>query len=245
MPPDVDTEADEDGDSTADPPSPERPKASDLLAQYGSDMNAALRMAERLSAIKDDNYKLRGKNRQLRDDIAGLRGKAAPEGSVILSADDAKAWEAYKALGSEPAALKQALTERDDAKQRLTTLEREKTIRDVAEVAKYKAAVLGQLPGSADLAFDIRDVTQDGATVRMVYVKDGERQVPLTDYAEQHWADFLPALRVEAPLPSGTAYVAQSTGGKVAAKNLVDQHLEQQAARRAAQTNPLLKQRTI
>lgn len=215
-----------DGDADPTPPTGERPKPSDLLARYGKDGDAALRMAEQLSAAQADNYKLRDKNRQLREEVTGLRSKAAPDGAVVLTADEAKRWEAYQGLGVEPAAIKAALTERDEVKQRLTGLEREKVLRDVAEVAGYKPSVLGQLPGSADLAFDIRTVTQDGKSERAVYVKADGKDVPLADYAQQQWADFLPALRVEQQMTQGTSYVAQSAGGRAPVQTPAQQHIK-------------------
>jgi hypothetical protein len=234
-----------DTSDAGNPPADARPKPSDLLARYGKDGDAALRMAERLSAVLEDNFKAREKNRQLRDEVAGLRGKAAPEGAVVLSADEAKRWEAYQGLGVEPAAIKAALAERDEARGSLAKLEREKVLRDVADVAGYKPSVLGQLPGSADLAFEIRTVTQDGKSERAVYVKADGKDVPLTEYAQQQWADFRPALRIEQQAATGTRYVEQSAGGKPPApQDMVSKRLEQQAERRKAQTNPLMKLRT-
>lgn len=210
-------------------PDGERPRPSDVLARYGRDGDAALKMAERLSEQESANYKLREKNRQLRDEVSALRSKAAPEGAVMLDANEAAQWQAYQELGVDPPSLKAALAERDEAKGRLTALEREKIVRDVAEAAHYKPGVLGQLPGADALTFELRDTTVDGETKKAAFVKYADGQVtPLADYAQEHWADFLPALDADpqhAPV-QGTTYPTQSSGGKPAVKSAAQQHIQ-------------------
>jgi hypothetical protein len=136
--------------------------------------------------------------------------------------------------------LTSALTERTTLQTQLSGMQREKLIGDVAGVAGYKASVLGQLPGADKLTFEVRESTVDGKQVKAVVVKDGTAETPLTQYAQTHWADFLPALQ-SAPVqqqPAGTTFVAQNPGGGQPASPL-DAYAKQLQAQRDSAPNPL------
>ena len=163
-----------------------KPRASDILDRHGSD---AIKLAERLATREGDNYQLREERRQLREQLAQLQGKLPADGAVVLAGDDATAWEAYRALGKLDE-LQAALSERETTKSELTTLKRDLELRDVAQIANYKIAVLKQLAGDAQFAIKEADGKKS------IVVKDGEKETPLADYAKARWADFLPALQL-------------------------------------------------
>lgn len=177
-------------------------------------------------------------NYQLRDKLRTTEGKVSPEGATVLTGDDAKAWEAYKVLG-KPDEVKQGLDERTQLQTQVTEALRGETLRSVAEAAGYKPAVLAQLDRMAkasgkDLAFEVRDVQVDGKTVRAPFVKEGDKELGVTDYAAANWGDFLPALAIQSQgttdgNSSGTRYPAQATGsnsrpvtGKDVAQNTIN-----------------------
>lgn len=172
------------GDPPADDPA--KPRASDILDRHGND---ALKLAERLATREGDNYSLREERRQLKEQLAALQGKLPAEGAVVLAGDDASQWQAYTQLGKLDE-LQAALAERETTKGELATLKRDLELRDVAQIANYKPAVLKQLAGDAQ--FVIKEA--DGK--RSIVVKDGEKETPLSDYAKAKWADFLPALQI-------------------------------------------------
>jgi hypothetical protein len=186
-----------------------------LLDRYGQD---AMRLAE---SLHHENFQARQRARELEARVQDLQGQVPGEGAVVLTGDDAAAWAAYRELGA-PDTLQTAVTERDELQGRLQGLEREAQIRAVAEAAGFKPSVLAKLEATAraegrELAFEVRDVEQDGAIVKTPYVTDGETQTSLTEYAAQEWADFLPALAATPqggePVP-GTPYPSQQpTGG--------------------------------
>lgn len=167
----------------------------------------------------DDNYQMRRKNKELSDELTALRGKVPAEGAVVLGADEAKDWQAYRELGAV-ADVKQGLEQRTQLQGQLEETARETTLRTVAEAAGYKPKVLADLDRMAKaqgktLAFDVREQTVDGLTVRVPFVKDGDKDFALSDYAAQQWNDFLPALASQATQQqtTGTPYPRQHPGG--------------------------------
>lgn len=107
-----------------------------------------------------------------------------------LTDEEAARWERYRALGS-PDDLETALRERDG-------LTRADLIRRAAAATGYREPVLARLSEGLTLSVEdnrARIVTEDGP-------------VPLREYAEREWADFLPSLKAEAESPR-TPYVRQ------------------------------------
>lgn len=205
----------------------ERQRPSEVLERYGRD---AIRLAEKLADAQNDTFSLREKNRQLRRELEEARGKAPAEGATVLSAEDAATWKAYQELGKADE-LKQRLTASEGASTELTTLRRDKLIAEVAEVAKVKAAVLADRAQGLDLA--VREVEEGGQKVRRaVVIKDG-KDLPLDAYAKEHWADYLPALQLQATTaPSGTAFVRQGGGGGTAATSPASAYLQRAYGRK-------------
>lgn len=217
-----------------------------LLDRYKND---AMALAEKLYG---ENYAHREQIRQLERNLTEAQGKAPAEGAVILAPADAAVWAAYQALG-KPDELRQGLEERTQLQGKLTGMERETLLRSVADVVGYKPSVLANLERIAraegrTLGFEVKEQTVDGKPVRVAYVKDGDAQTPLADYAQTHWADFMPALSAQsaqggsAP-PAGVRYPAQHAGGGAGGKvDLVNEFLQKQETSRAAAKNPLLKE---
>jgi hypothetical protein len=158
----------------------------------------------------DDNYQYRHRIQRLTKDLDAA--KKVPEGTILLSVDEAKEWAAYKALG-KPDAIKTTVDEHGQYKDRLTTLQRESILRDVADKAKYKFSVLqnADLLSKAkgkDLEYIVKDVEKDGVKTPTAFVKDGDTERPLAEYAQENWADLLPSL----PLTQETNTNSQNKG---------------------------------
>lgn len=193
-------------------------------------------------------------NKQYRDTINELRGKVPGDGALVLNADEAKDWQEYKALGAV-ADVKQGLEQRTQLQTQVEEAQRESTLRTVAETAGYKPTVLMQLDrmakaGGKELAFEVRDVQQEGGkTARVPYVKDGDTEHSLSDYASANWGDFLPALAAQSQgqggngASAGVRFPAQGTGnsGTQGAPDLVAKFQQEQAEKASAVKNPLLK----
>jgi hypothetical protein len=163
-------------------------RASDVLEQFGRD---AIRIAEKLADVQSDNHRLREERRNLKQQLTEAQGKAPAADTRVLSADEAKAYDAYAALG-KPADIKSALDTKGTAEQELVALKREKALAKAAEAAGYKASVLTTLAG--DLDIQVRPV-KDGKP--LVVVVSGTEETALADWAKENWADFLPALSAQ------------------------------------------------
>ena len=129
---------------------------------------------------------------ELERDVAKYRARSAPEGSRVLTAEEATAYDAYVALGV-PKELKTRLEAGQQAETDLQGRKRGDTLREVAEVAGYKPAVLGRL--SDGLEFEISSSEVDGKPVKTVNVKGADGKTTLlNEYAKANWADVEPAL---------------------------------------------------
>lgn len=183
-----------------------------LLDRYKND---GIALAEKLFA---ENFTYREEQRQLKQQVSELTAKVPAADATLLTGDDLTAWNTYKALG-KPDEIKQGLDERTSLQGKLSAQERDALLRTVAETAGYKASVLANLDRVAKaegktLGFELRDTIVDGKTVKVAYVKDGDKDSPLTDYAATNWADFMPSLttQIAQQQVSGTRYVTQHAG---------------------------------
>lgn len=183
-----------------------------LLAQKNNDATALA------SQLFDENFQLRVKNRELTD-------KQPKEGSVVLSADDAKKWNAYEALGVEPKELKKSLERLPDLEKSNKELAGMEHLREVADIgiegSKIKLSVLQKLMAEhPDAAFTFKtEKDKDGNEAKVAYIKpsaDGTES-SFTEFANQNFADFLPALKVSSeaqqPVPNGNTGDPKPQGG--------------------------------
>jgi len=143
----------------------------------------------------NERYQDREKHRTLQEQLDTLRTQVPGEGQVILSQADAEALNAYRELGEVESLRATQETAR--------TARRELGLRTAAEAAKYSVAALTKLAPEGS-EFDVQEGT--------AYLVQGEDRHPLTEYAEQHWPEFLVALQGPAA-GGGTAYPPQSGGG--------------------------------
>jgi hypothetical protein len=180
-------------------------------------------------------------NHSLRDERRTLRGQLPAQGTVVLTAEQATAWQAYQQLGAIDALTAQ-IQGAQTTQTELASLKRERMVATAAEAAGYKASVLGQLPGADKLTFEVREVDQDGKKVKSVVVKDADKETPLADHAKTHWADFLPALQAQGGqggAPQGTTFVRQDAGGNPPPAGALDTYAQRFQAQRDAAPNPL------
>lgn len=169
----------------------------------------------------DDNHNYRRKNAEKDAKIAELEGKLPKDGQVILTAEQAQQWAAYQALGT-PEVVKGAVEERGQLQGKLDSLAREKVIRDAATHAGFDFDVLSERDtyetniGGKKLSYEVREVESNGTKVKTAFIKDGEVEKPLTEYAQEHWAKHLPSLVVKQESGSsqsqGTFYPSQHQG---------------------------------
>lgn len=168
------------------------------------------------SQLFDENFQLRTKNRELSSKIPG-------DGTVTLTADEAKKWQAYEALGQEPKEIKKSL-------EKLPTLEKEnkelasmETLRELAEVgldgSKLKLSVLkdqlAKYPEAVVRFESQKDKDGNESKVAFIKSKPDGTESPFTDFAAQNLSDYLPALKVTAeqqPLQPGNTHDPKPQG---------------------------------
>lgn len=206
----------EDTDEGKDKPDSGKETAS-LNKRLKKHEGDAMALAAELSAEVADL------NRQLR----AAKGDKPKEGSIILTPEQAKHWDAFIALGKPEeviAAYQEyvALGKAEDVKTKITTLtdletkvatmEKGEQLRKVADAGiggkKLKASVLEILDKNAGgLVYEEKDisVTENGKTEtkKAWHVKDNNKWVPLSDYSDAHWKDFGRDLFAETPNGGG------------------------------------------
>lgn len=192
-----------------------RVRASELRQQLGQsvDEQSLMRLLEKQADLLTDNHKLRERVRKMRE---------LPANAVVLSGDDASAWEAYRVLG-KPDELKQHLTAKSTVEQELITLKRDATLRDVRDATGYDLDVLRDI-GGAEWQYTIKEEQVGDAKQKVVYVKDGDKEQRIDEHPKVQ--RFLPALKPQvaqgsqaAQASGGTSFVPQNVGGKPPAQN--------------------------
>jgi hypothetical protein len=183
-----------------------------------------------------ENYTLREEKRKLNTKVEQLQGKVPADGSIVLSGDDAKAWQTVKELNLTPDEIKAKLQSSSETERELASLKRTELMRQVADAEGYKATVLSDiLP--ADAAVEVKDHEKDGKKTKRGFIKikenGADRELLLSDYLETNKADYLPALRVEQA--TNNKYVRQESNGKPPSNNPFDQIREEAKQRQEAQ----------
>ena len=213
------------------PPADPNTGVQALIQRHNNDLTAVI------NHLFNDNYQLREKNRGIKEQVKLLEGKVPAEGAVILGADEAKLLEAYKALGG-PEDLNKFQGEFQTVKAELDTLKRESMLETAATAHGYKASVLKTLVKEAQV--EMREVEKDGQKKPAAFVLNGDQAINLDDYVSKNFADFLPALRLEAS-PPGTQFIPQGTGGQNPKGDVVSNFVKKAQETRDSQTNPLVK----
>jgi hypothetical protein len=222
-----------------------------FIAKQGGDYQRAA------ATLFDDNHKLREDKRKLTDEVESLKIRIPVDGSFILSAEQAKAWQAYRELGEDPKELKKKLETATTAEGELAKLRKSESLREAAEVEGFKASVLQRL--GEDLEIEISDIDVVGVDGKVTQqkqarVKDGDKMIPLKEYANNKWTEFMPALKADTSSQTGqstngnngqgssngTPYVKQGQGGGQGGnQDLVSNFITQANASRSSAPNPL------
>lgn len=201
----------------------ERVRSEDIINRSSNAQETIARLGRELDRNEDRRFKQRDLKRQLRQEIEDLRSKTPADGARLLTADEAKAYDGYVALGKPPADLKAALDASGDATTKLAALERDAQIRDAATAHGYTPAALGKLPSLVGKTMLLKDETVDGKPIKRAYVADGGKETALADYIQAHDPEFLPSLtstsngngahEASGGATRGTAFVQQHAGG--------------------------------
>ena len=130
---------------------------------------------------------MREKNRQLREENEALKKRVPAEGAVVLSTEDAKAWEAFAALKLKPEDVSQAIKERDEATGKLKELSRNEQLRAAARAMGLNADALFTLLNLSQVI--IKDAAEGEKMVKRAFVKTeaGEQVYRTTANGSARW----------------------------------------------------------
>lgn len=201
-------------------PNPQQPNPAEayqnLLKKHNDDANAV--------ALKlfGENYELREKNRD-------LAGKVPGEGSLVLSADEAKTYNAFKQFLTESKldlkGVKEAVAKVPTLEAEKTRLEKRDVLRDVAatgwdlEVLEEKLSAFPDATLAVKKEKDKQDATKE---VNVPYITTDGKESSLEDFVKEKFPKYLPILKVEAaktpePAKPGNTADPPPSGGTEAA----------------------------
>lgn len=173
---------------------PDKASLQSLITRAGTAEAAA-------NELWRDNFKLRQDRKNLRTENADLKAKLPPDGSVVLTKEQAADWELYQKLG-KPAEVEKALGEGKTAQEGLLKRDRDAEVRKAADGMKMNPDALVQLFGMHP-ALEVVSKTvkgSDGKDQTGWYVKDtanNNAETELGQYATTNWQTFLPSLQVQ------------------------------------------------
>lgn len=172
-------------------------------AKYANDTTA---MARHIDDLERERYQQREKAREDKARIETLEKAAPAEGTVVLTAEQAKDWEAYTKLGKAKD-LETLKTENDTLKQAKASSDRDVKLREIADTVapgvKFDFQVFKDLDSQfSGLEYEVRDVEENGQKIKKAFVKfkDGEgdsasqKEAAVLDFYKDKRPKYLPAL---------------------------------------------------
>lgn len=177
-----------------------------LLEKKGGDSSAVIQ------TLLTENFKLREDKRNLKSELGQLREGAPGDDAVILTGDDATAWNSFKELGKTVEEIQTGLAKSEELQGELDKRDRSALIAKAARDVGYNPNVLTELVEAKGLTVVMKDVEvekEDGSksTEKKPFIQAGEKEDPveLTSYTESNFKDFMPAL-------TNTEEVSQDAG---------------------------------
>lgn len=230
------------------------PSAAEIAANVASILKKndgdATKVAETLLS---ENAKLREDKRNLKEENEKIKKTVPIEGAIVLTAEEAKDWEAFKALG-KPDELKKKVDAHAVLEKKVADAERSALVEEAAKSSGFKPQVLAKLVDGLEIEMkEVPKPNDKGETVmvRVAFVKTDSGTKPLADHAKETWGDFMPSLTETpngGPNPNGTGVQYPNNGGTSQQQggngNVVDDFIKQQNEARSKGTNPLMPQNT-
>jgi hypothetical protein len=186
---------------------------------------------QQVQTLLTENYQYREERRQLRQEIETLKKSQVPEDAIVLTGEDATAYDEFLALELDATQVTEAITERDTLKTESATLRREQQIAAAAEAEGLVPSKLKQLAGDLDIVIEEVEEADDKGEkhkIQRAFVQTkGENNVVTKTRLTEHAVikEFLPSLTAEGQSTGaqgatgekkGTSFVKQGAGGKTA-----------------------------
>lgn len=153
----------------------------------------AARERERLSKLGadkviDDLVKVKAENYE-------LRRKAAPDGGIVLDAEQRKQWDAYVKLGKAED-LTKAVEQGKKDREFVEKAEKADALSKVATAAGWDPETFATLSDmTPGLEWRVQEVKKGEEKIQQAQVKVGDEWKDADAYAEEKWKKFLPVLQ--------------------------------------------------
>ena len=161
----------------------------DRLSKLGAD-----KVIDELVKVKGENYE--------------LRRKAAPDGGIVLDAEQRKQWDAFVKLGKAEDVTKAVEQGRKD-REFVEKAEKAEALSSVATAAGWDPETFASLndmtPG---LEWRVQEIKKGEEKIQQAQVKVGDEWKDADAFAEEKWKKFLPVLQAgdsDKSEPAGTS----------------------------------------
>lgn len=159
----------------------------------------------KLQELFQDNFDLRGKNKDLTTRAETAESKLPKDGDLVLTGEDVALFNEAKATGKNAKQLKEVIKEHGDLSAKVTTLERKTKIHEISEAEGWKPAVVERLTTGMDLLGveevqeEVDDKDAEGGkkkvTVKRGFINvKGEGGTVTKKKLSEELADFMPSL---------------------------------------------------
>lgn len=187
--------------------------------------------------LEDENHRYRRALKETRADLAAMEKRLPAEGSVVLTADQAKLWAVITDRKIDTVEkLTAALDAEGKLKEQATAGELEKAVDAAAEAFSFPSSTLRDMVAARGLKLEQRDVVsvvdEGGKKVRKTEKgvwhlgtgKDGDVPLPVGDFIEQHAEEYATLLgSVEADDGGAAKGTTTATVPSTAARRVVTQ----------------------
>ena len=163
-----------------------------LLKKHNDDANAVA-------------LKLFGENFDLRGTIRDLKKSQPTEGAVILTAEEARKWNAFNELGKEPKDIKASLDKLPNLETENQRLSKRDSLRDIAATGWDLELLEQQLEKYPTATVAVKKVKgeKDEETPTAFITVDG-KESSLEEFGKENFPKLLPVLKVSEPAQTKT-----------------------------------------
>jgi hypothetical protein len=176
-----------------------------------------------IAQLITDNRKVRDKLRITREQLTASEAKV-PKDALVLSGDDKKLYDEFKALNIKPSEAKKRIELATQLEEKELKATRDKSLAEAAGSLGYNDKVFVDLVNDKKLHVEMRDGMVDGKAVKLPYMRPAaDDKAPLIlakDYVTQNLAGYVPSLTAKpaqgAGAGTGTGFPAQSGGTSTA-----------------------------
>lgn len=186
LPPRLDGTPDKKDEKPTDP----APGKREMTAEQWEAQRRAELTKDTLEAMTNRVIKLEADN-------FALRQKQAPDGGIVLDAEQKKRWDAFEQLG-KPEDVQKVIEQGKKDRAAVEKSEKAEALGKVASAAGWDRETFTSLndmtPG---LEWRVQEVKKGEDTIQQAQVKVGDDWKDADAYAEERWKKFLPVLQAD------------------------------------------------